>query len=93
MAYERGELGLVTDEEEALSLHRKAAEGGLAEAQRRLGWAYEGGEIVVAINFVKVLIYFREAAVGGDATLRRKGDLERPAATAISASSPSRRGL
>ena len=27
-AYERGELGLVTDEEEALKWHRKAAEGG-----------------------------------------------------------------
>jgi len=45
VANDKGELGLVTDEEEALKRHQKAADGGQAGAQCRLAEAYDGGEL------------------------------------------------
>jgi TPR repeat protein len=48
-------LGLVTDEEEALKWHRKAADGGHAGAQCRL-----------AIDLQVALMWFKKAAEGGD---------------------------
>ena len=67
-AYERGELGLVTDEEEALKWYRKAAEDGeRAEehiAQRRLGFAYENGELGLLTDEEEAQKWHRKAAEG-----------------------------
>ena len=44
VAHEDGEFGLESNEETALMWHQKTADGGDAEAQRRLGCAYEDGD-------------------------------------------------
>ena len=62
MAYEKGELGLVTDEEEALKWYKMAAEVGNGYAQRRLGVAYTNRKLGVEIDLEAARTYFQEAA-------------------------------
>jgi TPR repeat protein len=75
--YERGELGLVTDEEEALKWHRKAAEDDEQQkeahiAQWRLGFAYERGELGLVTDEEEALKWHRKAAEGGLAEAQRR---------------------
>ena len=68
---------MVTDDDEALKWHRKAAEDRCGEreasiSQRRLGFAYERGRFGLKINIEMALMWFEMAAesVDGYAQLR-----------------------
>ena len=51
---------------QAASLYAKAAEGGHAGAQCRLGGAYEAGQLGSKIDIEMALMWFKKAAEGGD---------------------------
>ena len=66
IAYEKGELNLAIDDEEALNWYRQAAEVGHGWAKFCLGVAYEEVELGVEIDLAAARAFYQEAAQGGD---------------------------
>ena len=66
------EMPTWTDLEAARTWYRKAADGGNACAQHRLGWAYENGELDLAIDLEAALTSFQKAAEDCETIAQRR---------------------
>ena len=65
--YEHGQGGLAQDDAEAVKWYRRAAEQGVAYAQKRLGLMYEHGQGGLAQDDAEAVKWYRRAAEQGDA--------------------------
>jgi TPR repeat protein len=64
LMYKEGRGGLAKDDAQAVSLFRKAAEQGFAQAQFTLGWAYDTGD-GVPVDIIEGERWLRKAADQG----------------------------